>query len=874
MTASSVPQSKIRPPVPRQGTQLPRPALEARLRDALATHRAVLLDAPAGYGKTALLVRALGALPADQGLAWVSLDRGDDLHRLLEALFAALEPYDPPWRMAPEGLLLAALQGDAAGRRQSVDGLVNALDACALARGVIVLDDLHHLDDPAAQPWLALLLEQLGPRWTLVLSSRETPAALLARVAAAGELAAFGQAELQFSADEVVAWLAGAGLDAEAARTLHARTAGWAAGLRLALSGARGDGGHAAIDRAAFDFLATEVLAHLDPALRDFLLDTSVLQELDAPRCAALTGDARAARWLDEITRRGLFASQLDETGGTLRLHDLFRDALQHRLRIERPEDWTGLLARAATIEDDPLRRQALLLAAQRPDDAARELLATTPELNTSGAAATVLRLLDAYPAAFAAESAEWQHAAGLASMTVWRQQAAERQYASAEALYRARGDLAAAQVMAARRACTLVALGRIGEAAGRLQALQAAPLLESEARLNAATAAMWLHLERGENDAVAPVFAEFMQEQERCASLADWGTIPPPRLTACRGVAALTQRWATGALAVAGDQPVPLRCYAWLVLGWRALWLGRPAESAAMLEQALGEAAWGGHQVIARSHGLALQAALAAVRGDTAAALALAQQRVDEQPAGYGGWGLWHALVYAARITGACGDAKRLRALLARIDLLEPGLPDLSPRRLLPLAALRGLLAQLEGDEDAARRHWAEALADEPAADLLGLAGEVRVRLARLTLAARDRAGAAALLQPLLQRPDDGPRGAVFAGAALAALAREAWHGQLDPAAADTLAAWAAALSQPEPRPDDGGELTPTGERLTARELEVVALIARGQSNKLIARALDLSPHTVKRHVANALGKLGVASRAQAAAWHHGLQR
>ncbi len=48
------------------------------------------------------------------------------------------------------------------------------------------------------------------------------------------------------------------------------------------------------------------------------------------------------------------------------------------------------------------------------------------------------------------------------------------------------------------------------------------------------------------------------------------------------------------------------------------------------------------------------------------------------------------------------------------------------------------------------------------------------------------------------------------------------------------------------------------------------MALIARGQSNKLIARTLDLSPHTVKRHVANALGKLGVVSRGQAAVWFH----
>jgi LuxR family maltose regulon positive regulatory protein len=53
----------------------------------------------------------------------------------------------------------------------------------------------------------------------------------------------------------------------------------------------------------------------------------------------------------------------------------------------------------------------------------------------------------------------------------------------------------------------------------------------------------------------------------------------------------------------------------------------------------------------------------------------------------------------------------------------------------------------------------------------------------------------------------------------------------------------------------------------LSAREREVLIRIAAGDSNKLIARAFDLSPHTVKRHVANILDKLGVATRGQAAA-------
>ncbi|HEX2541830.1 MAG TPA: LuxR C-terminal-related transcriptional regulator [Caldimonas sp.] len=895
--------AKIHPPVPRRGQLLARPALEARLRDALEAHRVVLVAAPAGYGKTALLVRALAVRSPPQGLAWVSLDPGDDLHRLLECLLAALDPFDLPWRVAPEGLLASALSGDVAGRQRAVDDLTSALDASELPQGTIVLDDLHHLVDEAALHLLARLVERLPPRWTLVLASRELPSALLARAAAAGELAQFREDDLQFSADEVRAWCEGLGLDADAARALHARTAGWAAGLRLALSGARGAGPTAAIDRAAFDFLATEVLAHLDADLRAFLLDTSVLHELDLGRCTALTGDGRAARWLDEIERRGLFASVVDDAGTTLRLHDLFRDALQHRLRVERPEDWPLLLARAADLETDPLRRQGLLLAAGRSDDAARALLAVAPDMNTGGAVQTVLRLLDAFAPAFAAGSAEWQRVAGYATLTVWRVQECERHFAAAEALYGARGDADAAQTMAARRSSVLVALGRIGEAEALLARLASAPLAEREARLLTATAAGWLRMERGEHDAVAPAFAALMDLLQDCRTVPEWANLPAPRQTACRGMAGLLQRWATGALQVAGDRPVPLRTFAFLVLGWRALWLGRFGEAQARLDEAMGDATWGGHEVIARNHALALQAALAVVRGQGAAALRAMAQRIGEQPAGYGGWGLWHVRYFAARIAAAAGDVARLRRWLEELTAQHDTLPDVTPQRLHPVAGLQGTLAVLEGDRSAARRSWQDVLEHEPSADLFGQSAEVRVRFARLCLSEGNRDAAAALLEPLLARADDGPRGAVFAGAELAALARADWTGRLDGERVATLRAWAAAWPQPSAaaasdaaaagdaaawsdaaagphsatRAKDApgadlhkSTLLGNGEHLSARELEVVALIARGQSNKLIARALDLSPHTVKRHVANALGKLGLASRGQAAAWFH----
>jgi DNA-binding NarL/FixJ family response regulator len=57
-----------------------------------------------------------------------------------------------------------------------------------------------------------------------------------------------------------------------------------------------------------------------------------------------------------------------------------------------------------------------------------------------------------------------------------------------------------------------------------------------------------------------------------------------------------------------------------------------------------------------------------------------------------------------------------------------------------------------------------------------------------------------------------------------------------------------------------------PEVEPLTDRELEVLALVGRGRSNKEIATGLGITERTARTHVSNILGKLGLASRTQAA--------
>ena len=358
--------TKIRRPQLRAGL-VDRSGLEQRLAQALQHGGVVLLSAPGGWGKTVALVRALEALPAGTAVAWVSVDEGDDLARLLACVAAALDPFDLPWRVDPDALARLADQGG--GVRPVADELLNTLWAADVVRGVLAFDDLHHLQDAAALELLDRLAARLPANWSLACATRVDPPLALARLRGRGELAEFRQDALGFDPAEVQALRALVG-DARApeAAELLARTQGWPAGLRLVLSSAPSPAGAAAragVQRYLFDYLAAEVFDTLPSDLQRFLLRVSVLSELSASRCAAVAQEARAVQFLEDIERRGLFASVIDSDELTLRLHDLFRDFLEDRLQRELADELPGLLAHAAQVERRRLLPTRLTQAAQ-----------------------------------------------------------------------------------------------------------------------------------------------------------------------------------------------------------------------------------------------------------------------------------------------------------------------------------------------------------------------------------------------------------------------------------------------------------------------------------------------------------------------------
>src|SRR5262249_25138666 len=118
--------------------------------------------------------------------------------------------------------------------------------------------------------------------------------------------------------------------------------------------------------RYVLDYLTGEVLEHLDEQVRDFLLETSVLERLSGELCDAVTGRAGGQALLERVERAGLFLVPLDEVRGWWRYHHLFADLLRARLQQERPARVAALHRAAAAWHE----AQALA------DDAVRHALA------------------------------------------------------------------------------------------------------------------------------------------------------------------------------------------------------------------------------------------------------------------------------------------------------------------------------------------------------------------------------------------------------------------------------------------------------------------------------------------------------------------
>ncbi|MGH3182128.1 MAG: hypothetical protein ACRDOE_09525, partial [Streptosporangiaceae bacterium] len=323
---------------------------------AAAAARLVLVDAPAGFGKTTLVAQWRASKMENRRFAWLSLDDGEnDPSRLWWHLMRALQKACPELAAGENPRELWIQDPDITGTVLPV--LLNELATLA-SPVVLVLEDYQAVTEPSCHEQMAFFLLHLPSAVQVVLITRNDPPLPIARFRAAGEMIEFRARELRFTPAEaalLVQAASAAELGISDLAALVERTEGWPAGLYLAALSLRGHPSPSAFvrqfsgdNRFIADFLAQEVLSRQPANIRQFLARTSILSRFSAPLCDAVVGSANAAEVIGILDRENLFVVPLDEIRQWFRYHSLFAQMLRGYLTRTEPGLLRTLYERAS----------------------------------------------------------------------------------------------------------------------------------------------------------------------------------------------------------------------------------------------------------------------------------------------------------------------------------------------------------------------------------------------------------------------------------------------------------------------------------------------------------------------------------------------
>jgi LuxR family maltose regulon positive regulatory protein len=362
--------------------------------DSVQMRRLLLIAALAGCGKTTLMAQGYRALQnGGARTAWVSLDADDQsLRRLLIHVLAALSRGGIVGRERTTVLVESCDEANLPIIIRELVNLIAALDE----KVVLFLDDYHRAETPASNEFLEALLTLSPPNFHLVLAGRGVPDLALSSLRVQDNVMEIDAQALSFDEEEArifIKDMRGIDLSADQLSSLQQQTEGWVAGLQLAALALNSRGPAMAFQeslkgdaRAVADYLASEVLASLDPAVRDFLLDSCVLNRMNAEVCNLLGGREDSQSLLERLEADNLFVVPLDQNRSWYRYHHMFRDFLIHELRKTDAARYLHLNALAATwFEGRGLMDEALEhyiqaceedKAATIVEDQARQLIA------------------------------------------------------------------------------------------------------------------------------------------------------------------------------------------------------------------------------------------------------------------------------------------------------------------------------------------------------------------------------------------------------------------------------------------------------------------------------------------------------------------
>lgn len=307
----------------------------------------ILVISPAGYGKTTLVREWMEVISKTaRHVAWVTLDKYDNNPiRFWSYISAALGKINPATGQAGNEIIE---KDDEEFDFIQLNPLLNSIDRFAHSL-TLVIDDYHVIQEKTIHQSLEYFLENLPGNLNLFLISRVNPPISLTKLKVRGQLYQLSAKDLAFTKEEAQAFMSGImelNLSKEEIISLLDITEGWIAGLQLfGFSIKNGENTHILLNklnaknRLILDFLVEEVINQQTPFLREFLLKTSILEELSAPLCDAVMEINNSWDLLNQIEKANLFIIPIDEHGYWYRYHTLFSDTLKIYLSRLYPQE-------------------------------------------------------------------------------------------------------------------------------------------------------------------------------------------------------------------------------------------------------------------------------------------------------------------------------------------------------------------------------------------------------------------------------------------------------------------------------------------------------------------------------------------------------
>lgn len=312
-----------------------RSTLFERLNSGLS-RKLIIVSAPAGYGKTTLISDWLNQnkIPA----AWLSLDCGDnDPATFLSYLIKGIQSIHLEFGQSALKLINSP-------NSPSVESIASLLinDLLDIVKNfLLVLDDFHLIRSAEVLKVVSWFLEHIPGNIHIVILTRSDPALSLSRFRSQHQLVEIRSSDLGFSANDISILFnkkLKIKLSNDDAYSLETKTEGWIAGLQLAalsmqgredltefIKDLKGD------NRYIMDYLMDEVLKIQTDEIKDFLIKTSVLEQMSAPLCNALLKREDSQQVLESLEQNNMFIIPLDANRTWYRYHHLFADLLKQR---------------------------------------------------------------------------------------------------------------------------------------------------------------------------------------------------------------------------------------------------------------------------------------------------------------------------------------------------------------------------------------------------------------------------------------------------------------------------------------------------------------------------------------------------------------